>query len=447
MIILDATTKSLEFKLLGAVSANELPFIAAWADHSATAFTPGHTDGISNGTTAVTAVAAPAASTQRQLKTLIIFNDDSAAAVVIVQYNNNATIRQLTEISVPANGTLTYTDGEGFRVINSAGEVLAAFDPDVAKVNVAEVITAGWAFTQEIDAQAGVDISGGGLKVGGSTVIDASENIGIAGDITLADDAWMGLGAAKGRIEFDDAAVDEVNVRDALFGVNIATPTGQLHVVSGAAARVGLIVDTAATPSQPVVDLKNNGTSRVDISIADDDTFLRLKTYDNDAGLGPRVMIERNNDGATPAAGHVTMFDKGNQGYAVWPDDSGDLRIHTGNPTNANDGAGIVVGDQSSWHEGKTILGPAISAPDAVRDVAALVFEQFRYNGTGYQQWDGTPPIFNGLVIHDRKDWWGKNMGPHQTPALNELELFARYGLTIQSVISEVQALGGFTWL
>ncbi len=85
---------------------------------------------------------------------------------------------------------------------------------------------------------------------------------------------------------------------------------------------------------------------------------------------------------------------------------------------------------------------------DQVQSVAALVFEQFQYKDRSYETWDGQNQPFNGLVVRDRKnDWWAKNCGPTQTPALNEIELFARYGLTIQALINEVKALGGFTWL
>ena len=149
MILLDAATKLLEIKLGGVVSANQLPFIATYADHTSTAFTPGASDGISNDANIVTLVAAPAGSTQRQVKQLSIFNDDTAAATVIVTYNNNGTRRQITEIEVPANGTLMYTDGEGWRVINSSGEVLTpGIDTTAfAEIAAAETISGAWTFT------------------------------------------------------------------------------------------------------------------------------------------------------------------------------------------------------------------------------------------------------------------------------------------------------------
>ncbi|PIY63074.1 hypothetical protein COY93_01445, partial [Candidatus Uhrbacteria bacterium CG_4_10_14_0_8_um_filter_58_22] len=54
-----------------------------------------------------------------------------------------------------------------------------------------------------------------------------------------ADDDWLGLGAAAGRIVFDDQATDEVLVMNANFGINIDIPKSLLHV-SGAG---GIISD------------------------------------------------------------------------------------------------------------------------------------------------------------------------------------------------------------
>lgn len=123
MLILDATTKSLEIDLDGAVATTQLPFQANFVDVTTTAYTPGQNDGATNSTTAVTLVAAPAASTQRQVKLLTVYNADTASAIVTVQYNNNATLRTLVKITLAVGSTLVYTDGEGWRVITSAGQI------------------------------------------------------------------------------------------------------------------------------------------------------------------------------------------------------------------------------------------------------------------------------------------------------------------------------------
>ncbi|MEK7606846.1 MAG: tail fiber domain-containing protein [Patescibacteria group bacterium] len=47
---------------------------------------------------------------------------------------------------------------------------------------------------------------------------------------TTADDDWLGLGAAAGRIEFDDQATDEVNILNASVGIGTSTPGSTLDV-------------------------------------------------------------------------------------------------------------------------------------------------------------------------------------------------------------------------
>ncbi len=48
--------------------------------------------------------------------------------------------------------------------------------------------------------------------------------------IMMVDNAFIGLGSAAGRIEFDNQATDEINVLDAFFGINVTNPGVRLHV-------------------------------------------------------------------------------------------------------------------------------------------------------------------------------------------------------------------------
>ena len=123
MIILNATTKSLQFSLSAAVTTNQLPFVASYIDTTATTTTPGSQDGVSNSTTAVTLVAAPAASTQRLVKSLVIQNADTAQATVTVTYNDNATLRKFMVVTLAAGDQLTYEDGYGWACLNSSGSI------------------------------------------------------------------------------------------------------------------------------------------------------------------------------------------------------------------------------------------------------------------------------------------------------------------------------------
>lgn len=123
MIILDTINKSLQVLLGGAVTTNQLPFTANYVDLTSLAYTPGSADGATNNTTAQTLVAAPAASTQRQVKLLTVYNADTVAATVTVRLNDNGTFRNLVVATLAVGDTLQYADGEGFRCINSQGAI------------------------------------------------------------------------------------------------------------------------------------------------------------------------------------------------------------------------------------------------------------------------------------------------------------------------------------
>ena len=123
MIILDATTKSLQIKLSGSVTTNQLPFAASYVDSTGTTTTPGEQDGTSNNTTAVTLVSAPASSTQRLVKNIVIQNADTASAKVTVIYNNNSTLRNIIVATLAVGDQLTYEDGSGWVTLDTNGNI------------------------------------------------------------------------------------------------------------------------------------------------------------------------------------------------------------------------------------------------------------------------------------------------------------------------------------
>lgn len=110
MILLNATTKSLEIALAGAVTTNELDFVTSYVDVAQSNFgasAAAEQDGTSNGTSNVTVLTAPSASTTRQLKELSVYNADTVAATVSVKYNNNGTRRIVTKVTLDPGDTLT----------------------------------------------------------------------------------------------------------------------------------------------------------------------------------------------------------------------------------------------------------------------------------------------------------------------------------------------------
>ena len=130
MIALDATTDSLEVDLTGAVTTNQLPFVAAYVDVSQSTFAmtaSAGNDGTTNNTTAVTLVAAPGASTSRILKYLSIKNSDTVATELWVQLNANATLREIWKGTLAVGDTLVYVDSNGWNVINASGSIKNTF--------------------------------------------------------------------------------------------------------------------------------------------------------------------------------------------------------------------------------------------------------------------------------------------------------------------------------
>ena len=106
-LVLDATTKSIQVAMSGAAATTNPDFTAAWADDTGAAFTEGASDGALNGTSTVTLVAAPSASTRRVIKSITIENKDTAAVTVTVSYNNNGTLRTIAKVTLNVGDTWT----------------------------------------------------------------------------------------------------------------------------------------------------------------------------------------------------------------------------------------------------------------------------------------------------------------------------------------------------
>lgn len=107
MLILNATTKTIVAVMSGAAATTNPDFTAAWADNDGTTFTEGASDGALNGTSQVTVVAAPGASTRRTIKSITIENRDTAAVTVTLSYNNNNTLRTIAVVTLAVGDTWT----------------------------------------------------------------------------------------------------------------------------------------------------------------------------------------------------------------------------------------------------------------------------------------------------------------------------------------------------
>lgn len=120
MIVLDATTEILELTTSAAVSTD---YYVAWADITSTTLVIGESDGNVNTATTTTIVAAPAASTQRQVKYISIRNRSSTSSqTVTVKFDVSGTERYLTgDITLAAGEVFQYNCDTGWVVKDRAG--------------------------------------------------------------------------------------------------------------------------------------------------------------------------------------------------------------------------------------------------------------------------------------------------------------------------------------
>ena len=110
MLVLDATTKSITVAMATTATTTNPSFVTAYSDDTGSAFTEGSSDGALNGSTQVTLVSAPAASTRRLVKTIYIENNDTVANTITVTYNNNGTLRNIVKVTLQVGDTWS-TDG------------------------------------------------------------------------------------------------------------------------------------------------------------------------------------------------------------------------------------------------------------------------------------------------------------------------------------------------
>jgi hypothetical protein len=104
-------------------------------------------------------------------------------------------------------------------------------------------------------------------------------------NITMADDEWIGLGGAAGRIIFDDQATDEIEIINAKVGIGTNSPTVELHVLGDAEITGELGVDNGGfvvDSTNHRVGINDNSPARKLEIIDDTDTpQLRLTDFED----------------------------------------------------------------------------------------------------------------------------------------------------------------------
>jgi hypothetical protein len=112
------STDSIEVVTSAAVN---IDYTASYADHTASAFTPSKSAGQITTATTTTVIAAPASSTQRQIKQLTLRNVGAAANTLTIQRDVSGVNRVMFQAVLGAGETLILDANDTFKVFTSGG--------------------------------------------------------------------------------------------------------------------------------------------------------------------------------------------------------------------------------------------------------------------------------------------------------------------------------------
>lgn len=123
MIRLAATTEKLQAVLAGAIATTQPQAIVCYSDDNGTTYVGGSQRTALNSTADVDILAAPAASTVRDVDYLSIYNRDTASVTVTVKYDVSATDSVIITVTLLTLETLIYTHAGGWMVMTATGGI------------------------------------------------------------------------------------------------------------------------------------------------------------------------------------------------------------------------------------------------------------------------------------------------------------------------------------
>lgn len=131
-VILDATTKSLE---LVTTTTAGIDYVVNYADHTSSAFTPGSSIGKITTATTTTILAAPGASTQRQIKGVTLRNISTTASnTVTLQVDVSAANHEIYKRVLAPGETIDIDSTSQVRIYDASGRKVESVS-DISGVN------------------------------------------------------------------------------------------------------------------------------------------------------------------------------------------------------------------------------------------------------------------------------------------------------------------------
>jgi hypothetical protein len=239
--------------------------VAAWVDLTTSAYAPGVTPTAITTATTTDVVAAPASSTQRQVKTLSIRNKSTSTSNTISVILDDSGTDYVLHVALLAPGdTLVYTDADGWRDHDSAGRQrmstaesapIDGYSRSILKIGATSEAV-GLLHTLALVAGSPGAWAPGSPGMGGRATDGTAS--GDAGCISLQTPAsgsnWLVGYAATGTVAHAQALIDVLWVQS---GITITTTTGQTvtsvawpardddGATSGKGVQVGILVSAA----------------------------------------------------------------------------------------------------------------------------------------------------------------------------------------------------------
>jgi hypothetical protein len=182
----------------------------------------------------------------------------------------------------------------------------------------------------------------GAILTGLGTIATGGFNLAIGGHSAINGTLSGGGTVATGGF----TATIPATGTTALRGV-AQTFTKAQTIAPSTTGEVGLLVDMPSLSTFQAIRVNYNGVERQQLFTDATTNRILLTAIDSGTGAGCYIVLPRNNNATTPAAGFVQLQNRSGTTYYLWVDDTGDLRLHTSAPVDGADTAGTVVGTQS----------------------------------------------------------------------------------------------------
>ena len=130
-------------RVVTASGVSTIHMYASWADLTTSALTPGSSTARVTTATTTVLVAAPAASTQRQIKGFSVRNAHASSSnVITIQFFDGTNATELIQYTLLAGETLQWGEDENFRIIDASGQVKGAVTANAGtNLNTSSLLT------------------------------------------------------------------------------------------------------------------------------------------------------------------------------------------------------------------------------------------------------------------------------------------------------------------